>query len=150
MGFESLDFDNLRGLGVIKKEFEIEQIDLISKFLFTMLFPDLGVLTEIDNFEFAEEVLDLKTELERLVNERKFCEAENLLFREIGQIEEENFSQSNSYRNQNEVLRLAVWFYCKLNGFDDKVLNDNNFSRIELLDGLKAIEKKFTNNFKHW
>ena len=65
-----------------------------------------------------------------LINEEKFCQAEALLSKEL----EEN-------KTSRETLQLAVWFYFKLNEFDDEVLEKNKFSRHEVLEGLERIEK---------
>ena len=115
---------------MINKDFDIEQIDLISTFLFKVLFPADFDVTKLESFSFDEDCLDLKFKLKDLISCRKFCEAEDLLFDEIDQ-----------HDGARAFLQLAVWFYCTLNEFEDKVLNENNFSRYEIVEGLKEIER---------
>lgn len=115
---------------MLKKEYDVEQIDLISKFLFKILFPKGFDADKFTNFDFSENFLDLKINLENLILQNKFCEAEDLLF---DQIECNNSSRS--------ILQLGVWFFWKLNSFNDEILRKNNYSRGEVLKGFEDIEK---------
>ncbi len=60
----------------------------------------------------------------------KINEAENLLF--------ENLDTDNK-----RYMELALDFYERLNNFEDDFLEENNFSREEIEEGLKEIFKKF-------
>lgn len=114
---------------MINKEFDIEQIDLISKLLLKILFPDGVDRMTIDRFDFDENLVDLKLKLKKLIEENCFCKANELLVAEI----EKNEHDSN-------ILQIAVWFYLKLNEFDDETLHKHGFSRHEVVEGFKKIE----------
>lgn len=115
---------------MIRKEFDFEQIDLIFRLLYGVLFPKGFDGFQFDKISFNGDVLNLKFKLIELINEEKFCQAEGLLSKEL----EEN-------KPSRETLQLAVWFYFKLNEFDDEILEKNKFSRHEVLEGLERIEK---------
>ncbi len=65
-----------------------------------------------------------------LLEQGKINEAENLLF--------ENLDTDNK-----RYMELALDFYERLNNFEDDFLEENNFSREEIEEGLKEIFKKF-------
>lgn len=72
----------------------------------------------------------LHNELLELIQLGKINEAENLLY--------EKLDTSNKRH-----LGLALDFYNRLNDLNDDFLEENNFSREEIADGLKDITKKF-------
>lgn len=65
-----------------------------------------------------------------LIGQKKICEAEDLLFREMD-------STSIDY------LELAVDFYQRLGKLSGKELTDANFSREEISEGLDEVMKKY-------
>lgn len=65
-----------------------------------------------------------------LMGEGKINEAENLLFEELD-------------TSSTEYLELAVDFYNRLNEMDEDFLEESNFSRKEVEEGLRAIMKEF-------
>lgn len=117
---------------MIRKEFDFEQIDLIFKLLYGVLFPKGFDGFKTDEISFDGDVLDLKLKLKGLIKQKKFCEAEDLLLNEF---------ENSKPDLERELLQVGVWFYFKLNEFDDKVLENNRFSRHEVLEGLERIEK---------
>lgn len=64
-----------------------------------------------------------------LIGNGEINEAETLLFNELDTHYDEQF------------LLVAIKFYDKLNELTDEKLNECNFSRSEILDGLKEIKK---------
>lgn len=121
---------------MIRRDNEIEQIDLISSFLYAMLFPPNFDVNNFENFEFFENFADLKIKLNDLINQNKFCEAEDLLFDEISKNKSSRF-----------VLQVGVWFFWKLNTFKDEILENNNFPRSEILQGFTEIGEKVDGKF---
>ena len=108
---------------MIKKEFDIEQIDLISRFLFTMLFSgSLMNVKQLNEFQFDSNLLDLKAKLSGLIDEQEFVSANELLLKEIEKSENFVGNDAEFREIQISVLRLAFWFYCKLNDFSDDIL----------------------------
>jgi len=70
----------------------------------------------------------LYQQLAKLLDELKICDAEDLLF--------------SSFDNSREYLMLAIDFYNRLNGFSDDALENNNFSREEINEGLNEIIRR--------
>ena len=117
----------------INREFEVEQIDLISKFLFKILFPLNVDRSKINNFVFDEKLLDLKLTLKNLIDKKQFVEAQNLLLKQLAKD-----------KSDRKVMQLAVWFYLNVDEFDDEVLQKNGFSRYDVLEGFKKVENVAT------
>lgn len=65
-----------------------------------------------------------------LANCGKINEAEDMLFREI------------DTSNMRE-FEMAIAFYLYLNDFDDNYLEENNYCRDEISEGIKSICKEF-------
>lgn len=72
----------------------------------------------------------LHRELINLLSKGKINEAENLLF---DSIDTDNI----------KYLEVAIDFYNRLNELDDDFLEENDFSRKEIEDGLKTVAKEF-------
>lgn len=70
-----------------------------------------------------------KVVFNKLFNEKKYNEAENLIFHEL----EEN--------NSPEVYEVALEFYNTLLNKSDEELNKSNFPREEIYQGLNSIQK---------
>ncbi len=115
---------------MLKREFEDEQISFTLKFLILMLFPDNVDFNDLENFKFELNELNLKLKLEELIQNKQINEAEQLLFQKI----------ENDESNKN-LLKVAIWFYFKLNKLAENYLIEQDFSKIEILNGLKKIEQ---------
>ena len=72
----------------------------------------------------------LHSELLKLIESGEINKAENLLF--------EKLDTSNK-----KHIELALDFYNRLNNLNDYFVKKNNFSREEIVDGLKDISKEF-------
>lgn len=72
----------------------------------------------------------LHKRLLELIELGKINEAENLLFEEMD-------------TNNMEYLELALDFYQRLSKLNDDFLERNNFSREEIIEGLKDLAKEF-------
>ncbi len=116
---------------MIKRDFIFEEVEFISKLLYTILFPkhSSGKEFNVNDYKFDTASLELKLRLLDLIKENNFNKAEDLLFESI-----ENDKGQGS-------LQVAVWFYLQLNNIDEEVLEQNNFSRQEVLEGIREIEK---------
>lgn len=105
----------------------IEQvIDLITENAF-------GVKTKeeiSENFANTDNSTEKYNKLVFLVDEGKINEAENMLFDFINE-------------NTLDDLKIALLFYDYLNSKTDEFLQENNFSREEIKEGLVDISKKF-------
>lgn len=102
---------------------EIENlVQFVSRFMFNKDFTNYEINDLINNSESDV----LFKEILRLLEKNKICEAENLIFKNI---KEENL----------EYLKLAIDFYTRINEFSDEQLSMCNFSRDEIVEGLKEI-----------
>jgi len=72
---------------------------------------------------------DLCLQLHKMVDAGEICKAEDLLFQAIDK------------EQSTDCLELAVDFYGYLNTFEDKFLNDNDFSREEVAQGIEDIQR---------
>lgn len=115
---------------MLKDEYITEQTEFISKLLQTILFPKSSGSINLNEYSFKGNALQLQLEILKLIDEKNFNKAENLLFEAIESDDGE------------EYLQIAVWFYNKLSEIDKETLINNDFSYEEILDGLKEIEKK--------
>lgn len=64
-----------------------------------------------------------------LMSEKEFCEAEDIIY--------DNFDVSN-----DDYVILAIEWYHRLNAFDDDTLENADFDREEVRDGLMEFMKK--------
>lgn len=116
---------------MLKREYMIEEIEIKSDLLCLILFNEKLNKFKYDEYEFLGNAAILKNKLEGLINDKKICKAEDLLFDEIENSEEEKF----------DIFRVALWYYLKLNEFDEKYLEEQNFSKREIFEGLEEIYK---------
>lgn len=116
---------------MIRRDHIFEQVEFISKLLYTILFPNTNKSKEfnINDYKFDTASLELKLRLLDLIKENKFNKAEDLLFEAI-----------DNDKGQGS-LQVAVWFYLQLNNIDEEILEQNDFSRQEVLEGIQEIEK---------
>lgn len=77
-----------------------------------------------------EQSAELKQKLTNLLKEGKLDEAENLLFFELEDGDE-------------NVLAVAIDFYQQANTLSDEELEQQGFTRSELLDGLGDVAKQY-------
>lgn len=104
-------------------------ISNLIKFLSKIIFGKDIAIYELSKDEKYKQSDNLHKELLLLLSEEKINEAENLLF--------EKFNPKD-----DRQMMVAIDFYQRLNKFDDKVLNKNNFSRKEIEEGLRDIANK--------
>lgn len=113
-------------------DFIEREIQGLSRFLAKILMQkDIASGELIDeNGNVASEKF-LKYKLFKLVSDKKINEAENLLFKWIGE------------NPKPEYLSVAVEFYEKLNHLSDDALSESNFSREEITEGLSSVKKTY-------
>lgn len=115
---------------MLKDDFILEQTELLTRFLKTILFQNKeNKELLIDKYPFEGKTLDLQAELVRLIVDEDYNQAENLLFEAL----EKELT--------TDLLRLSVWFYNRLLQIDSETLEKNDFSMDEILEGLQEIEK---------
>lgn len=102
-----------------------EMVRAILKLLFNINTesPSAELLEESEQKETLNELLDM-------IDEGKINEAENLIYEMTEETDESN-------------LKMALLFYSYLNDKDDDFLEDNNFSREEIKQGLLDVASKY-------
>ena len=78
-----------------------------------------------EDMKFSE-MSHIYTDLIRMVDEGKINEAENLLFDEIN-------------KDENKSFEMALRFYDYLNSLSDVYLEENNYSREEVKEGVQNL-----------
>ncbi len=110
----------------LQDDWILRQIEIVARFVSQLVFHKNDVRYELST---TTETLSSTDEtyllLTRLLKEKRVGEAEDLLF--------ENIEYNDRY------IQLAMDFYSKLNTFSDQELEDANFSREEVYDGLIEI-----------
>lgn len=98
-------------------------INSIIKILFKrstdMSFTKIIALNEQKN-----ELSQLYYEILSLIDNKNYCEAENILFK-------------HAENRSNDILELGLEFYNHINSIDEKTLLENNFSHEEIKQGVK-------------
>ena len=118
-----------------ERDFVMRQIKELSRFLANMLFQkDIPMLeiVQADGEVTGEGLLYLQ--LKQMISGGDINKAENLLFEEI-----------NESGDSDRLYGLALQFYDDLQALSDEYLEACNFSREEILDGLKEITEIFAN-----
>lgn len=110
----------------IKQDWLLREIENLVQFVSRFMFNKDFINYEINDLINNSESDVLFKEVLRLLEKNKICEAENLIFKNI---KEENL----------EYLKLAIDFYTRINEFSDEQLSNCNFSRDEIVEGLKEI-----------
>mgnify|MGYP000973117153 FL=1 len=99
------------------------------QFLARIVFGKDTATYELSRDEEHKESDELHKALVVLLSEGEINEAENLLF--------DKFNPKD-----NRHMMVAVDFYHRLNNLDDGVLQENDFSREEIEEGLRDIASK--------
>lgn len=112
-----------------EQDYIMRKISNIIKFLKTIIFGEDSSNYELSKNQENKQSDNLHKILIEFIAFGKVNEAENLLF--------ENFDSKD-----NRQVLLALDFYERLNKLDDDFLQQNNFSKEEIEDGLKEIARK--------
>lgn len=115
---------------MFQDDFIMREIENLTRFLSRILFQK-----HKDEFDFLDDDGNLSREgllkyrLTKMIGDGEINEAENVLFNEL-----------DSYYSM-DLLQVAFDFYTDLSKLSDQRLEECNFSREEVLDGLKAVGK---------
>lgn len=114
----------------VEQDYVMRMIKDMAKLIAKMVLGKTSI-----NYELPEENKFTKTDflyekLMRLADEGKINEAENLLSEEL------DYTDINQYE-------LAMSFYLYINEFDNDFLENNDYSREEIKDGIKAVSERF-------
>ena len=101
----------------------MRQINTLVQFAARVVFKKDAVSYEIEDEDRLTDTDRLYLRLRELLKEGKICEAEDLLF--------------DSRTDTDAYLALALDFYQRLSKLSDEELEQRNFSRQEIYDGIK-------------
>ena len=106
----------------------LRQIEIIARYVANLIFHKNRITYTFETTDMLSEMDQLHLVLDRLVQENRVGEAEDLLF--------ENIRMTDKY------IELATDFYSRLNGMTDAELETADFSREEVYDGYIDILTK--------
>lgn len=112
-----------------KKDWIVDQIEGIINLVSKVFLHKDDVSYQVSDVSLSDEDL-LYITLNNMLDKREINEAENLLFNEITSLNEKSLS-------------IAINFYSKLNQLNDETLQEANYSREEISQGLSDILKRF-------
>lgn len=103
----------------------MRQINMLVQFVARVVFKKDTVSYDIEDEDHLTDTDELYQKIQALLKEGKICEAEDLLF--------------DNYTDSKEYLTLALDFYQTISKMTDDELEQHNFSRQEIYDGLKEV-----------
>ena len=106
----------------------LRQIEIIARYVANLIFHKNRITYTFETTDMLSEMDQLHLVLDRLVQENRVGEAEDLLF--------ENIRMTDKY------IELATDFNSRLNGMTDAELETADFSRDEVYDGYIDILTK--------
>jgi len=119
-------------MSIHQKDWMMRQIEELVEFS-SRIFWRRGFLeyTVSEDNQTANDLLYIK--INKLIDDNNICEAEDVLFSAYGGGDNLDF----------DYLSVVLSFYNRLNGMTDKFLEENDFSREEVYDGLNDMLKNF-------
>jgi hypothetical protein len=107
----------------------MRQIQMLVHFVARFVFHKGYIEYVVSNEEHKNDTDKLHGQLEELLAKSDICSAEDALY--------DGFDGTENY------LHLAMWFYNELNTLSDEELEQSNFSREEISDGLLDMLEQF-------
>ena len=103
----------------------MRQINMLVQFVARVVFKKDTVSYEVEDEDHLTDTDKLYQKIQALLKKGKICEAEDLLF--------------DNYADSKEYLTLALDFYQTISKMTDDELEQHNFSRQEIYNGLKEV-----------
>lgn len=88
----------------------------------------IHILSENKETQESEQDLEVRWQTEQLLDEKDICAAENYLF-----------EKAEQFLGNPVFLKTALDFYSQVNKMSDEELEQHNFSRDEIYDGIKEM-----------
>ena len=114
----------------MQQDWLMRQIEMMIAAIIQLLSEKAGKEYSLKDELKQERFTELKQKLTDLLNEGQLGEAENLLFFELEDGDE-------------SILAIAIDFYQKANTLSDKELDEQGFTRSELLEGLNDVAERY-------
>ena len=115
---------------MVEKDYVVRMINDMAKMIAKLIFNKDVVKYELPDEKDFTQTDYLYKKLLIMVDQGKINEAENQLYIELD-------------TSDMKQLEMALAFYCYINDFDEKFLDQNDFSREEVRDGIKNIAAEF-------
>lgn len=115
---------------MLKQDYLLRQIESLAMSLSKLFFNTEMVNYDLEERDSYSETDILYNELNKLVLEGKINEAENLLFDKID-------------KSNIEYLKVGIDFYTNLNKLEDRFLEEHNYSREEIEQGLQDLSSEY-------
>ncbi len=113
-----------------QQDWDMLNVEIVGKYIARRILHKDKISYEVSDELKPSQADLLYKKLKDLIMERRICEAENLLF--------ENLNTNNI-----EYLAIALDCYQSINQLTEAELEENDFSRQEINDGLNEIIHKF-------
>ncbi|MCL2774717.1 MAG: DUF6483 family protein [Oscillospiraceae bacterium] len=120
---------------MIKQDWLMNQIEIVARTLAKLLFNKDTTDYIIIDYQVPTDTDVIYNKLRELIDEGKINEAENLLFDKIDEEIEENGEAGES----RQYLEVAIDFYSRLNDLSDKTLEEVDFERQEIDEGIREV-----------
>lgn len=114
----------------MQQDWLMRQIEMMIAAIIQLLSEKAGKEYSLQDEIKQERFTELKQKLTDLLNEGQLGEAENLLFFELEDGDE-------------NILAIAIDFYHQANTLSDKELDEQGFTRSELLEGLSDVAERY-------
>lgn len=88
----------------------------------------IHILLENSESQETEQDLEVRWQTEQLLDEKDICAAENYLF-----------EKAEQYSGNPVFLKTALDFYSQVNKMTNEELEQHNFSRDEIYDGIREM-----------
>lgn len=115
---------------IYQKDWLMRQIEAMIAAILQFLFHTEELNEQMPPEITTQTETELRTKLDNWLSTGMLCKAEDWLF--------ENLDDSNDM-----WLRLAVYFYSEMNKMADDFLEEHDFSREEVLEGLTDVCRRF-------
>lgn len=113
----------------IKQDWLMRNIEMMIEILARFIFHDQKVTYELPKQETFSGQQQLCNALEKLLEQKQIGKAEDMLY-------------NNRKENDENYIRIVIWFYQKINNYSDEELEQCNFPRQEIQQGLEDIVKQ--------
>lgn len=124
-------------MSIYSKDWFMMQVEQMVEFVTMVVFGKSYNEYQVEDYDNLTEEDRLFIGITSLLNENKISEAEKFLLEEV------------DVKNMKQ-FRVVLDFYQKLNNFSDEELEQNNFSREKIFNGLKNISERFGIQSDYW
>ncbi len=115
---------------MFKQDYIMNQVRNLAKLLVKLVLHKESLNVELQEELGTSDSGNLLRQLQEMVRRGEINEAENLLYESL------DFSDLEQYET-------ALAFYVLINEFEDAVLEEHDYSRTEIIEGISDVSKRF-------